>query len=237
MDDDVWIYTGVTYVIDDSSNIGFVMINARTGETRYFKAAGAEEFSAMDAAEGQVQNLGYKASFPAIINIGGEPTYFMVLKDKSNLVKQYALVNVKKYSIVSTGTTQRDTLSSYNKLMKENNLGNKQAIDDMNNDLPNVNIQVTDIEYITTDGETYVYISDENNNVYKELFAEDESLIFIKPGAQITIYYEEDKKDGKKNADESQSTTDGESQENGLDNAKYDSQNIKTIVKWKAQGE
>ena len=237
MDDDVWIYTGVTSVIDDSSNIGFVMINARTGETRYFKAAGAEEFSAMDAAEGQVQNLGYKASFPAIINIGGEPTYFMVLKDKSNLVKQYALVNVKKYSIVATGTTQRDTLSSYNKLMKENNLGNKQAIDDMNNDLPNVNIQVTDIEYITTDGETYVYISDENNNVYKELFAEDESLIFIKPGAQITIYYEEDKKDGKKNADESQSTTDGESQENGLDNAKYDSQNIKTIVKWKAQGE
>lgn len=237
MDDDVWIYTGVTSVIDDSSNIGFVMINARTGETRYFKAAGAEEFSAMDAAEGQVQNLGYKASFPAIINIGGEPTYFMVLKDKSNLVKQYALVNVKKYSIVATGTTQRDTLSSYNKLMKENNLGNKQAIDDMNNDLPNVNIQVTDIEYITTDGETYVYISDENNNVYKELFAEDESLIFIKQGAQITIYYEEDKKDGKKNADESQSTTDGESQENGLDNAKYDSQNIKTIVKWKAQGE
>ena len=83
---------------------------------------------------------------------------------------------------------------------------------------------------ITTDGETYVYFLMKNNNVYKELFAEDESLNFIRSGAQITIYYEEDKKDGKKNADESQSTTDGESQENGLDNAKYDSQNIKTML-------
>ena len=103
IDNDVWIYTGVTSVIDDSSNIGFVMVNARTGEANYFNVAGAEEFSAMEAAEGQVQNLGYDAAFPSLINIDGRPTYFMVLKDKGNLVKQYALVDVKKYSIVATG--------------------------------------------------------------------------------------------------------------------------------------
>lgn len=193
IDGDVWIYTGVTSVIDDSSNIGFVMINARTSEAKYFKAAGAEEFSAMDAAEGQVQNLGYKAAFPAIINIGGEPTYFMVLKDKSKLVKQYALVNVKKYSIVATGTTQRDALATYNKLMKENNLGNGEGVDLSNSDYPKADITVSDIQFINMDGETYAYISDENGNVYKQLFSEDESIIFIKEGDQITIYYEEGK--------------------------------------------
>lgn len=191
VDGDVWIYTGVTSVIDDSSNIGFVMINARTSQTKYFKAAGAEEFSAMDAAEGQVQNLGYKAAFPAIINIGGEPTYFMVLKDKSKLVKQYALVNVKKYSIVATGTTQRDTLATYNKLMKENNLGNGENVNLADSNYPKADITVSDIQFINMDGETYAYITDENGNVYKQLFGEDETLIFIKAGALITIYYEE----------------------------------------------
>lgn len=83
------------------------MVNARTGKAKYFNVAGAEEFSAMEAAEGQVQNLGYDAAFPSLINIDGRPTYFMVLKDKGNLVKQYALVDVKKYSIVATGTSQK----------------------------------------------------------------------------------------------------------------------------------
>ena len=69
-----------------------------------------------------MQNLGYDAAFPSLINIDGRPTYFMVLKDKGNLVKQYALVDVKKYSIVATGTTQKDTLSTYRKLWKENGI-------------------------------------------------------------------------------------------------------------------
>lgn len=66
--------------------------------------------------------------FPSLINIDGRPTYFMVLKDKGNLVKQYALVDVKKYSIVATGLTQKDTLATYRKLLRENgvNLSDKQ---------------------------------------------------------------------------------------------------------------
>ncbi len=100
MDGDVWVYTGVTSVNGDESNIGFVMINLRTGESKYYSIAGAEEYSAMASAEGQVQHLGYKASFPSLINIGGIPTYMMVLKDNGGLVKMYALVDVEKYNIV-----------------------------------------------------------------------------------------------------------------------------------------
>ena len=58
MDDDVWVYTGVTSVSGDRSNVGFVLMNQRTRETKYYEVAGAEEYSAMESAEGQVQNLG-----------------------------------------------------------------------------------------------------------------------------------------------------------------------------------
>lgn len=90
MEDDVWVYTGVTSVSGDQSNVGFVLINQRTRETRYYKVNGAEEYSAMGSAEGQVQNLGYKATFPILLNISNEPTYFMALKDGAGLVKKYA---------------------------------------------------------------------------------------------------------------------------------------------------
>ena len=192
IDNDVWVYTGVTSVIDDSSNIGFVMVNSRTGQAKYFKVAGAEEFSAMEAAEGQVQHLGYSAAFPSLINIDGEPTYFMVLKDKGNLVKQYALVNVKKYSIVAIGTTQKETLTEYRKLLRENDIDNPSKDKDISEIYDTANIVVKDIKYIDTEEGTCVYITDKEGVVYKKYFAEDETLIFIQAEDKITINYEED---------------------------------------------
>lgn len=187
MNGDVWVYTGVTSVNGDESNIGFVMINLRTGESKYYSIAGAEEFSAMSSAEGQVQHLGYKASFPSLINIKGIPTYIMVLKDNAGLVKMYALVNVEKYNIVATGTTQKDALSAYNKLLAENNILSSGEITD---DIPSEKITVKDIKYILLDGETYVYITDSKNFVYKQKFSENEELIFIQTGDIITVYYD-----------------------------------------------
>ena len=157
MDGDVWVYTGVTSVNGDQSNIGFVMMNSRTGESKYYSIAGAEEHSAMESAEGQVQNLGYKASFPSLINIDGIPTYIMVLKDNAGLVKMYAMVNVEKYNIVATGATQRDVLASYRKLMAENGIATNGSRVEEN--LPEKTITVEDIKYINMNGETYVYIT------------------------------------------------------------------------------
>ncbi|MBE5957479.1 MAG: hypothetical protein E7254_01260 [Lachnospiraceae bacterium] len=187
IDGDVWVYTGVTSVIGDQSNVGFVLINARTCQAIYYTIAGAEEYSAMDAAEGQVQNLGYKAAFPSLINIDGEPTYFMVLKDKSKLVKMYAMVNYKKYSIVATGTTQKDALSNYKKLLKTNGIV-KGISEDM---YKTKQTEVASIRYIDLSGDTYCYITDGEGSVYKQLFAENESLIFIKEGDMLNVTYEE----------------------------------------------
>lgn len=189
MDGDVWVYTGVTSVNGDQSNIGFVLMNSRTGASKYFSIAGAEEHSGMSSAEGQVQNLGYVASFPSLINISNVPTYIMVLKDNAGLVKMYALVNVEKYNIVATGATQKDALVSYRRLLAENDIisDDKTATEDT----PSKKITVKDIRYITMDGETYVYITDNNKVVYKQNFADNESLIFIQENDIITVYYME----------------------------------------------
>lgn len=102
IDDDVYLYTCLTSVSKDASNVGFALINLRTKEGKYYHISGAEEYSAMSSAEGKVQNLKYKATFPILVNAGGEPTYFLSLKDSSNLVKMYAFVSVKNYQIVAT---------------------------------------------------------------------------------------------------------------------------------------
>ena len=189
MNGDVWVYTGVTSVNGDQSNIGFVMMNSRTGESKYYTIAGAEEHSAMESAEGQVQNLGYEASFPSLINIDGVPTYIMVLKDNAGLVKMYAMVNVEKYNIVATGTTQRETLNSYRKLMVENGILSNEVV--ISDETPNKQITVKEIRYINMEDETYVYITAKDGSVYKQNFVDNEALIFIEPEMKITVYYNE----------------------------------------------
>lgn len=189
MDGDVWIYTGITSVNGDQSNIGFILVNSRTAQCKYFNVSGAEEHSAMSAAEGEVQNLGYDASFPSLINILGEPTYIMVLKDDGGLVKQYAFVNVKKYNVVTTATTQKDALNQYKKLMKENGIISSKIKTD---DEKTATIVVEDIKFILVDQETIVYITAQDGRVFKQNFAENELLIKIKPEDNITVTYEKE---------------------------------------------
>lgn len=188
MDGDVWVFTGVTSVNGDESNIGFLLMNSRTGQCKYFSIAGAEEYSAMSSAEGQVQNLGYKASFPSLINVDGVPSYIMVLKDNAGLVKMYAVVNMEKYNIVATGSSIREVINSYRKLLTSNGILNSGDITEN----ANKKITVSDIKYINIQEETYVYITSTDKEVFKQNFAENESLIFINAGDKITVYYTEE---------------------------------------------
>lgn len=118
LNDDVYMYTGVTSVTSDQSNIGFILTNQRTKQTKFYEIAGAAEFSAMSSAEGEVQNLRYKATFPLLLNIANEPTYFVALKDDSGLVRMYAMINVSQYQNVATGQTLKECEENYVKLMK-----------------------------------------------------------------------------------------------------------------------
>ena len=120
--DDVWVYTGITSVGGDESNIGFILSNQRTKQTSYYAIAGAEEFSAMASAEGQVQQMRYAATFPLLLNIAEQPTYFMALKDASQLVKMYAMVNVSQYQIVATGASVMECEENYRTMLLKNGL-------------------------------------------------------------------------------------------------------------------
>lgn len=188
IEDDVWIYTGVTSVTGDASNVGFVMINQRTSEARYYSISGAEEYSAMSSAEGEVQEKSYKASFPSLVNVDGEPTYIMVLTDNGGLVKMYAMVNVEQYNLVVTAESQEEVFAKYRKLIAKNNSG---ISDGDEKSIKEKEFVVAEMQYVTMNGETYVYIKDEEGNVYKQKFSEDEGVIKISAGDTIFLQYEE----------------------------------------------
>lgn len=190
-EDDVWYYTGVTSVIADESNIGFIMTNARTGEYKYYPIVGAEEYSAMAAAEGEVQEKGYVASFPSLVNISGQASYIMVLKDDGGLVKRYALVNVENYGYVGIGETQAEAVADYKKVLIRNDVipADTEIIEPVE---PSENeiqekITVEEIRLITISGNTYVYITDSNGNLYKVSVADSEEILFVKVGDIINI--------------------------------------------------
>lgn len=103
MDDDVWVYTGVTSSESDASNFGFILCNQRTKETRYYANGGAIESSAQQSAQDAVQNYGYMATFPILLGIDGNPTYFMSLYGDGNTVKGYAFVSLEDKTVVGTG--------------------------------------------------------------------------------------------------------------------------------------
>ncbi len=190
IEDDVWYFTGVTSITSDESNIGFIISNARTGEYKFYPIIGAEEYSAMRSAEGEVQEKRYTASFPSLINISGEATYIMVLKDDAGIVRLYALVNVEQYTVVATGETQESAKRAYVEKLKQEGILEDDLIDDP--DLPIVNsaiITVSDIKMPVIGGETVVYITDEKGIVYKEKLSQNESLILVSVGDKIEVYY------------------------------------------------
>jgi len=182
LEDDVWYFTGVTSVTADKSNVGFMLSNARTGEYKFYPVIGAEEHSAMSAAEGQVQEKGYVASFPSLVNVSGQATYILVLKDDTGIVKLYALVNVENYSIVATGTTQAAVMSAYKKLLQQNNIGIGDSSDSAEITVENVRIaMVSDV--------STVYITATDGKVYKGYLEADESLILVRIGDKLKVNF------------------------------------------------
>ncbi len=183
--DDIWVYTGVTSVGQDESNVGFVLMNQRTAETLYYSIAGAEEYSAMASAEGKVQHLNYKATFPLLLNISGEPTYFIALKDSAGLVKQYAMVNISKYNIVAIGDSITTCEKAYRALLKENNLTNVDSSLELS-----ATGRIKKIADVVIDGNTHYYILLEGNeNIFDVTFSEQINIVKYNVGDTITFKY------------------------------------------------
>ncbi len=188
LEDDVWVYTGITSVGQDNSNVGFVLMNQRTMETRYYEVSGAEEYSAMDSAKGRVQNLGYTATFPLIINISGQPTYFMALKDGAGLVKSYAMLNIEKYQNVAIGDSVLQCESNYIKLLKDNGIVEEQQPEVK--ETKKVKDIISKIMPVVIDGNTHMYIMlSQNDSIYDLDVSKYVDIIKYSEGMEITLEY------------------------------------------------
>ena len=185
MNDDVYMYTGVTSANADQSNLGFLLTNQRTKETHFYTAPGATEYAAMASAQGVVQDLGYTATFPILLNIAGEPTYFIPLKDATNLVKTYAMVNVAQYQIVATGTTVSACEQSYIKLLDEKGITRVEL-------LPQTEAKgkVAEIRTAVIEGNSYYFIRIQGEKVFYSLSAaQNREVVTLNVGDTVTIEY------------------------------------------------
>ena len=188
-DGDVYMYSGVTSVGTDSSNVGFILSNQRTKETRYYPCAGADEYSAMSSAEGILQQMRYTATFPLLLNISGEPTYFMAMKDNAGLVKQYAMVNAQEYQIVATGVSPESCEAAYVQLLVEN----KMVSGDAGQELIQKNQvegTIAEIRTAVLEGNTYYFLRLEGSDIFYSISAAScTDVVIMNTGDAVTISY------------------------------------------------
>ncbi len=175
-DGHLWMYTGITSVGNDESNVGFIYVDLQDKEVIYIVSAGAEEYSARASAEGAVQEKGYESVFPTMVNIENEPVYFMGLKDNAGLIKAYAFVSYKNYQKVAIGTTVEEALKNYT---GKNNYISGEGVEKT--------IEVVEIASAVVNGYTIYYIKDVNNNYYSCSIEISEKLPFIKQGDVLDV--------------------------------------------------
>ena len=192
LEDDVWMYTGVTSVNGDQSNVGFVLSNQRTMETRYYEVEGATEAAAMSSAEGQVQNLKYTATFPLLLNISGEPTYFIALKDDAGLVKKYAMVNVQRYQIVAIGDSVSQCEENYLELLLSNGVKEKEKD---TREVLEISGKITKIAQAVLDGTSHYYLMVEGSEeIFDASVVDFIDVVRCEVGQEITMEYKKGEK-------------------------------------------
>jgi len=188
-DDDVWVYSGVTSAVSDNSIVGFILVNQRTQESHYYAIAGATEESAMRSAQGQVQHLGYVATFPLLLNINAQPTYFMALKDNAGLVKMYAMLDIQRYQNVAVGATLQECQANYKELLRINGV---DVPDENKPATAEVSGKVELITPVVVNGNTHFYLILENDkNVYDCPLPNLLDVLRLEVGDSVTLTYRE----------------------------------------------
>ena len=182
MDDDVYLYTGITSVSSDESNLGFILTNLRTKSTRFYSVPGAEEYSAMDSAVGQVQQMRYSSTFPLLINLNNRPTYLVSLKDDAGLVKMYGFIDVADYQKVVVSDASKGIQ------VAANNYLNNVEFDVDDSLLEEREIVINSISTANIDGNTYYYFVDnDKKKYYVSINVDSKRLPFVKVGDSLKV--------------------------------------------------
>ena len=179
-----------------------MLINQRTKEAALYQQAGAKENSARDSARGAVQQYGYTATFPLLLNISGQPTYFMSLKDNSNIVKMSAMVIVEQWSVgMAIGKTVEDCLDNYVDLLDQQGISIDDDIkvdtdtgtDGETQKPADITVEgtVTDIRSGGKDGNSWYYIKlDSSPSYYSTTASSNESVVILNTGEKLRITVE-----------------------------------------------
>ena len=132
----------------------------------------------MNSAEGQVQNLRYTASFPLLINVANQPTYFMALKDATALPKKFAdRPHIQRYQNVAVGDTVADTQTAYEALLATNGVLTNET-------------DLTDVEQLTGTIENMAQaVIDGNSHFYLTIAGQDGMFDFALPGLLEVVKY------------------------------------------------
>lgn len=188
LNDDIYLYTGYTSVAGDESNVGFIMTNLRTKETKFYPVSSAKEVSAMESAEGIVQDKKYKATFPLLFNIKNKPTYFLSLKDNAGLIKEYAFVDAQDYQRVSSGSTVQEAYAKHTGTVIEKNEF------DENTKFKDISGTIQDIYSVVIDGNTHYYFTlDEHEGIFVSSIKLSDKLPFLQVGDEISFKYADTK--------------------------------------------
>ena len=213
--DDVWLYTGVTSVTSDDSIVGFAIINQRTKEAVFQRIAGTTESGAQKSAESIVSDKGWKATFPVLLNVDGEATYFMALKDNS-VVKSFAMVSVERVqdAVRSEDDANPDIEAclkayvnkvkssaglvlniDYNAVLPDSISGgeatnNGDTTNNAESTIASVTGVITDIRTAVENGNSVYYIALDGKAVYYSMSAvNDNNVVILNVGDTVTITY------------------------------------------------
>ena len=212
--DDVWLYTGVTSVTNDDSIVGFAIINQRTKEAVFQRISGTTEAGAEISAEGIVADKGWDATFPILLNIDGEATYFMALKD-NDVVKSYAMVSVervqdavrsedddnpdleaclKAYVNKVKASTKKVLEINYNAVLPDaiggENSGNEDSSNEAQAKIETITGVITDIRPVVINGNSVYYIAVDGQATYYSISAaDDETVVILNVGDTVKISY------------------------------------------------
>jgi len=192
IDDDIYMYTGFTSVSGDSSNVGFALVNMRTKKAKFYPIAGATEASAMKSAKGKVENYGYDATFPILLNVDNVPSYFLSLKDEEGLVKKYAFVSVENYEIVGIGDSVKEARENYMKLINDSGHAKIKTLTNKTEG------KIASIKEVVVDGNTTYYFTLENDTkTYIASIKVNPQLPLSKAGDEVKLTYLDDSNEAK----------------------------------------
>lgn len=182
LDDDIYMFTGVTSIRSDASNLGFYFVNMRTKESKFFSVPSADEYSAMNSAAGQIQEKNYTPTFPVLLNVKDRPTYLIGLKDASGLAKMFALVDAENYQQVIIGNTVQEVIAQFNVRTDTSNQPGADANERT--------IVVEEIESVVIDGNTLYFIRAKDDDLIYVGTAKNlgSSIVFKKAGDTLKVF-------------------------------------------------